>query len=122
MYPSDHASRLDVNRDGPAATTVELPVGTEAGRRGVDIGATVPIGRRQRRSLTVTVIDRAFFLGPDYLPQAVLRRVAQQPRADRCLTDRGAVVGGLRRLIIPPGPQLDRAVRSATAGIHCSGA
>ena len=76
IYSSDHDNPLlllfTINRDGAAATTVELPRGTTADdvkdisvRRvplpppAVDSGA----------SLTVTGLGRAFFLGSNYLPR-----------------------------------------------------
>ena len=71
-YSSDHqVPQWSVNRDVPAATTVELPVGTTP----ADVVAVsvrrVPIGLTDNgATLTVTDIDRAFLLGPDYLPQA----------------------------------------------------
>ena len=70
-YSSDHqVPQWSVNRDVPAATTVELPVGTTP----ADVVAVsvrrVPIGLTDNgATLTVTDIDRAFLLGPDYLPQ-----------------------------------------------------
>ncbi len=72
LYRSDH-SQLSwaIARDDPAATTVELPLGTTA----ADIAEVVAI--RQPMDLTdnaapvtVTSVNRAFFLGPDYLPGA----------------------------------------------------
>jgi len=71
-YSSDHlVPEWSVNRDVPAATTVELPVGTTP----TDVVSVavrrVPIGLTDNgATLTVTDIDRAFLLGADYLPQA----------------------------------------------------
>jgi hypothetical protein len=71
-YSSDHqVPEWSVNRDVPAATTVELPVGTTPADVVSVSVRRVPIGLTDNgATLTVTDIDRAFFLGPDYLPQA----------------------------------------------------
>ncbi|HEX5086806.1 MAG TPA: hypothetical protein VFV89_03295 [Nocardioides sp.] len=71
-YSSDHqVPEWSVNRDVPAATTVELPVGTTPADVVSASVRRVPIGLSDNgATLTVTDIDRAFFLGPDYLPQA----------------------------------------------------
>jgi hypothetical protein len=69
IYLSNHINPTwSVQRDDPAATTVELPAGTTVDDIaevsvhrvvvGVDTGATVH----------VTAIERGFFLGQDYLP------------------------------------------------------
>jgi hypothetical protein len=70
-YSSDHqVPEWSVNRDVPAATTVELPLGTTAADVVSVSVRRVPIGLTDNgATLTVTDIDRAFFLGPDYLPQ-----------------------------------------------------
>jgi hypothetical protein len=70
-YSSDHqVPEWSVNRDVPAATTVELPVGT-APADVVSVSVRrVPIGLTDNgATLTVTDINRAFLLGRDYLPQ-----------------------------------------------------
>jgi len=71
-YSSDHqVPEWSVNRDVPAATTVELPVGATAADVASVSVRRVPIGLTDNgATLTVTDIDRAFFLGADYLPQA----------------------------------------------------
>jgi hypothetical protein len=72
-YSSDHLQSpifFTVNRDGPAATTVELPAGTSEhdvasiSVRRVSVGATDP-----GASLTVTRIQRAFLLSRTYDPR-----------------------------------------------------
>jgi hypothetical protein len=72
-YASDHnqtASILyTINRNGPAATTVELPAGTTADDIESIAVRRVPIGTDNGASLTVTALQRAFFLRSDYLPQ-----------------------------------------------------
>lgn len=71
VYMSDHDQpSWSIQRDDPAATTVELPAGTTADDivevsayrvvNGVDTGATVD----------VTALQRGFLLGQDYLPQS----------------------------------------------------
>ncbi|GAA2576055.1 hypothetical protein SMC26_12625 [Actinomadura fulvescens] len=71
LYRSDHDEPTwSIERDGPAATTVELPQGTtvadiasiEAIRRPVGIGDN-------GAPATVTSINRGFFLRSGYLPQ-----------------------------------------------------
>jgi hypothetical protein len=70
-YTSDHGiAFFSVNRDGPAATTVELPLGT----RPRDIASIsvvrTPIGTTDNGgTLTVTDVERAFFLGTSYRPK-----------------------------------------------------
>ena len=71
-YASDHRllpTLLTVNRDGPSATTVELPVGT----RKADVVSIsvrrVPINTADTAPITVTRIGRAFFLRPGYRPR-----------------------------------------------------
>ncbi|MFI0444687.1 hypothetical protein [Actinomadura sp. 6N118] len=71
LYRSDHAeASWSIERDGPAATTIELPQGTtvadiesiEAIRRPVGFGDN-------GAPATVTSINRGFFLRSAYLPQ-----------------------------------------------------
>ncbi|WP_084151851.1 hypothetical protein [Nocardioides halotolerans] len=71
-YSSDHQiPELSVNRDVPAATTVELPVGTTPADVASVSVRRVPLGLTDNgATLTVTDLDRAFFLGSNYLPQA----------------------------------------------------
>ena len=70
-YTSDHlVPGFSINRDVPAATTVELPVGTTPADVVSVSVRRVPAGLTDNgATVTVTDIDRAFFLGPDYLPQ-----------------------------------------------------
>jgi hypothetical protein len=68
-YTSHHDNAfITVNRDDPAATTVELPVGTTA----ADIASIgvrrVPLGVDDDSEMTVTDLGRAFLLGSNYLP------------------------------------------------------
>jgi hypothetical protein len=72
-FSSDHLSTLPqfftVNRDGPAATTVELPAGTTAADIESISVRRVPIGTTDNgATLHVTDLGRAFFLGTRYLP------------------------------------------------------
>lgn len=71
-YSSDHLQPLPqfwtINRNGPAATTVELPLGTTAAdieSISVRRAAVIP---DNGASLTVTALTRAFFLRTSYLP------------------------------------------------------
>jgi hypothetical protein len=69
-YTSNHGlAALTVNRDGPSATTVELPVGTTAADVASISVRRVPNGTDNGASLTVTDLRRAFFLGGSYLPR-----------------------------------------------------
>ena len=70
-YSSDHlVPDWSINRDVPAATTVELPIGTTPADVASVSVRRVPIGPTDNGStLTVTDIDRAFLLGTDHLPQ-----------------------------------------------------
>ena len=76
-YTSDHLSAIPtlftIHRRGPAATTIKLPPGTTpadilsiSARRVLQF----PAGPDSNASVAVTAIDRAFFLGSDYLPLA----------------------------------------------------
>jgi hypothetical protein len=70
-YTSDHGyPTLTVNRDGPAATTVELPVGTRASDVASVSVRRVPLGTDDGAVLTVTDLDRSFLLGSFYRPGA----------------------------------------------------
>jgi hypothetical protein len=76
-YSSDHMTLpilLTVNRNGPAATTVELPAGTAAADVAFIAVRRVPIGTDSGASLRVTHLKRAFFLGKNYLPRAAFAR------------------------------------------------
>ena len=70
-YTSNHlVPDWSINRDVPAATTVELPIGTTPADVASVSVRRVPIGPTDNGStLTVTDIDRAFLLGTDHLPQ-----------------------------------------------------
>ena len=70
-YTSDHLqfpALYTINRNGPAATTVELPAGTTAADVASIAVRRVPIAPDNGASLTVTRLKRAFFLGRNYLP------------------------------------------------------
>lgn len=68
-YTSDHGIAFwTIRRDDPAATTVELPVGTTAADVASISVRRVPIGTDDGATLTVTDIQRGFFLGSSYLP------------------------------------------------------
>jgi len=70
VYRSDHGiADWSIKRDLPAATTVELPAGTEAADIAAIVAYRVPVGGDTGASVTVTDINRAFFLGDDYRPQ-----------------------------------------------------
>ena len=71
VYESNHdITGWTILRDGPAATTVELPVGT----RPVDVESIsvrrVPVGTDDDSTLTVTRLQRAFFLRSGYRPES----------------------------------------------------
>jgi hypothetical protein len=69
LYRSDHSiPTSSVNRDGTAATTVELPPGTTASDIAEIDALRTPV-TETGAALTVTRVTRAFFLGQDYLPQ-----------------------------------------------------
>ncbi|WP_053226313.1 hypothetical protein [Solirubrobacter soli] len=68
-YTSHHTTATDsIQRDDPAATTIELPPGTTA----LDIQAikaiAVPVGTPGAYSIDVSSINRGFLLGGNYLP------------------------------------------------------
>lgn len=71
LYRSDHNEpSWSVTRDDPAATTVELPLGTST----LDIASIVALRQSSGPSdngapVTVLGVNRAFFLGADRLPQ-----------------------------------------------------
>jgi len=71
-YTSDHLQLpllFTVNRNGPAATTVELPPETTPADIASISVRRVPIGTDNGASLHVTDLGRAFFLGSNYLPR-----------------------------------------------------
>ena len=70
IYRSDH-SQLSwaIARDDPAATTIELPAGTTAADIAEITAIRTPMDLTDNGApVTVTSINRAFFLGADYLP------------------------------------------------------
>ena len=72
LYRSDH-SQLSwaIARDDPAATTVELPLGTTAADIAEIIAIRQPMDATDNAApVTVTSVNRAFFLDPTYLPTA----------------------------------------------------
>jgi len=72
VYRSDHlVADWSIKRDDPAATTVELPPGTAPDDVVEVIAYRVPVGAPDTNyELTVTAINRAFFLDDSYAPQA----------------------------------------------------
>lgn len=69
-YTSNHGSTaFTLNRDDPAATTAELPAGTTKADLASISVTRVPQGVDGGASLTVTDVQRAFFLGRTYLPK-----------------------------------------------------
>jgi hypothetical protein len=70
LYRSDHSHPdWSIARDDPAATTVELPAGTKPGDIAEIIGLRQPMGVGDNGApVTVTSINRAFFLGTGYRP------------------------------------------------------
>ncbi|GAA3949096.1 hypothetical protein GCM10023085_34450 [Actinomadura viridis] len=71
LYRSDHGERTwSIERDGPAATTVELPRGTTAGDIASIEAVRQPVGLGDNGApATVTAIHRGFFLDRSYLPR-----------------------------------------------------
>jgi hypothetical protein len=71
LYRSDHDQPTwSIDRDGPVATAVELPAGTQAS----DIASVEAIRRPtglgdNGAPATVTAVNRGFFLDASYLPQ-----------------------------------------------------
>jgi hypothetical protein len=73
IYRSDHSDPFwSIQRDLPAATTVELPAGTSVSDIAKLVGIRVSTAKKPKKdtgaSVHVTAINRAFFLGADYLP------------------------------------------------------
>jgi hypothetical protein len=72
LYRSDHSHPdWSIQRDDPAATTIELPAGTTAADvvQVVGIRQLLALGFGDNAApVTVTSINRAFFLGRDYQP------------------------------------------------------
>lgn len=71
IYRSDHmVPDWSINRDIPAATTVELPAGKTPADVVEVIAHRVPVGGVDIGSVvTVTDVNRVFFLGSSFLPQ-----------------------------------------------------
>jgi len=71
LYRSDHLTAgWAIQRDVPAATTVELPAGTIAADIAQVVAIRTPSGSKDTGvSVTVTSINRGFFLNGSYLPQ-----------------------------------------------------
>lgn len=70
LYRSDHATdSWSINREGTAATTIELPAGTQPSDVAEIVALRTPIVETGV-TLTVGQITRAFFLQQDYLPAA----------------------------------------------------
>jgi hypothetical protein len=71
LYRSDHQEpSWSVERDGPAATTVELPQGTTVDDIASIEAIRQPVGAGDNGApSTVTAIKRGFFLDDSYLPQ-----------------------------------------------------
>lgn len=61
-----------IQRDDPAATTVELPPGRSAADVEAVKAVAVPVGTTPPADyrITVTSLNRGFFLGSDFLPGA----------------------------------------------------
>jgi hypothetical protein len=70
LYRSDHAQlSWAIARDDPAATTVELPLGTTAADLAEIVAIRQPMDATDNAApVTVTSINRAFFLSANYLP------------------------------------------------------
>jgi hypothetical protein len=71
VYLSNHVDPTwSIQRDDPAATTVELPAGTTADDIAEVSVHRVVVGADTGAAVHVTGIQRGFLLDPDYLPQA----------------------------------------------------
>jgi hypothetical protein len=71
LYRSDHLTAgWAIQRDLPAATTVELPGGTAATDIAQVVAIRTPSGSKDSEvTVTMTSINRGFFLDASYLPQ-----------------------------------------------------
>ena len=71
-YSSHHGEPTwSIERDDPAATTIELPPGTTAEDVEAVRAVAVPVGTPPADwRIDVTSLNRGFFLGEDYLPGA----------------------------------------------------
>ncbi|USK35962.1 hypothetical protein LIT25_12140 [Bacillus sp. F19] len=71
LYTSNHdIPDWSINRNGPAATTVELPAGTDVNDIEVIKAVSVPINNSLDYNIKLTNINRAFFLDKTYQPQS----------------------------------------------------
>jgi hypothetical protein len=69
-YASNHAvPDWSIQRDDPAATTIELPPGSAQGGVEAIKAVAVPVASTADYRITVTSLNRGFFLGPDLVPQ-----------------------------------------------------
>jgi hypothetical protein len=57
-----------IQRDDPAATTIELPPGTDQSAIEAVAALAVPVGTPGDFAITVTALNRGFFLGHDFRP------------------------------------------------------
>jgi hypothetical protein len=70
VYLSHHVDPTwSIQRNDPAATTVELPAGTTAADIAEVTAHRIVVGTDTGAPVRVTAIDRGFLLGDDYLPQ-----------------------------------------------------
>ncbi|MEV4757051.1 hypothetical protein AB0J86_18330 [Micromonospora sp. NPDC049559] len=70
-YLSHHVDPTwSLQRDDPAATTVELPAGTTVADIAEITAHRVVVGTDPGSAVHVTAIQRGFLLGADYLPQS----------------------------------------------------
>ncbi|MEQ7129286.1 hypothetical protein ABN034_32805 [Actinopolymorpha sp. B11F2] len=70
VYLSHHTDPTwSIQRNVPAATTVELPAGTTADDIAEITAHRIVVGTDTGAPVRVTAIDRGFLLGEDYLPQ-----------------------------------------------------
>ncbi|MEU7854469.1 hypothetical protein [Nonomuraea sp. NPDC049141] len=70
VYLSNHVDPTwSIQRDDPAATTVELPAGTTADDIAEVTAHRVVVGTDTGATVHVTAIKRGFLLGQNYLPQ-----------------------------------------------------
>jgi hypothetical protein len=68
-YTSNHGIPDEsVQRDDPAATTVELPPGADQGDVAAIEALAVPVGAPTAFSITVSALNRGFFLSRQFLP------------------------------------------------------
>ena len=68
-YTSNHGVvDQSIQRNDPAATTIELPVGTTAANIAAIKAIAVPVGTPGAYSIDVTSLNRGFKLGADFMP------------------------------------------------------